>query len=178
VASPSPGLEASLDRMFDAYCERRFSPPLDVLDPRIRRRVAELQFAVGATGPPTTSSFEGARYFDADLGAGTVVYNTQAGSASQRASNTITDRVLPAVRAWAKVFFGEVPFDGFHVTAAIARKDFTEYPPRTQYDRLELYMSLDDADDFEDGDLTGQQLVDRSTVLLNGKRAQLDLSSQ
>jgi len=178
VATPSPDLEASLNRMLDAYCERQFTAPLDALDPRIRRRVAELQFAVGASGPPTTSTFEGTRYFDAVLGEGTVVYNTRSSSASQRASNTITDRILPAVKAWTKVFFGEVPFDGLHITADIAHKDFTEYPPRTERDRLELYMSLDDADDFEDEDLSGQQLLDASIVLLNGNRVQLDLSQQ
>ena len=178
VASPSPELEASLDRMLDAYTEHSFAPPLDALDPRVRRRVAELQFAIGDATPPTTSTVAGMRCFDARLGEGTVVYNTLTSTAEQRAANTITDRVLPAVKAWTQVFFGQMPFEGLHVVAEIAHKDFTKYPPKTEHDRLVLTMSFDAAEDYADDDLSAQQLIDAATVALNGRPVKLDLARQ
>jgi hypothetical protein len=178
VASPSPELEASLDQMLDAYTQHSFAPPLDALDPRVRRRVAELQFAIGDPTPPTTSTVQGIRCFDARLGEGTVVYNTLTSTAEQRAANTITDRVLPAVKAWTQVFFGQVPFEGLHVVAEIAHKDFTKYPPKTEHDRLELTMSFDAAEDYADDDLSAQELIDAATVTLDGRPVKLDLARQ
>jgi len=80
--------------------------------------------------------------------------------------------------AWATVFFGRVPFDGFHFTATITHKDFSKSPPKPAYDTLEIYASLDDVEAYADDDLIGQQLIDASTVLLNGNRVRLDLAAQ
>lgn len=176
VAEPSAALTASLDGMFEAYCNDRFAAPLDALEPRIRRRVAELQFAIRDFEAPSTSTFEGEVYFDARLGEGTVVYNRTSSTQSQRVTNTITDRVLPAVKAWAQVFFGEVPFHGFRVMATITDKDFTKYPPKPEYDQLELYVPLDDAEKYAADDLSMQQILDASVVLLNGSPYRVNLA--
>lgn len=176
VSSPSPGLEASLSRMIDAFCAEQFTGPLDALDERIRRRVAELKLAVGDTGPPTTSVFESNLYFDSDLGEGTVVYNRKTTTPNQRTASTIADRILPATKAWAKVFFGDVPFYGFRLAATIVHKDFVEYPPKSVRDEIEFYVSLDDAEDYADDDLSSQGLIDASTVVVNGKQVRLDVS--
>jgi hypothetical protein len=178
VSSPSGGLGGSLDRMLDAFCAHQFSPPLDSLDMRIRRRVAELQFAVGATGPPSTSILDGMVYFDARLGEGSAVYNRLTSSVSQRTTNTVVDRVLPAVKAWAQVFFGEVPFAGIRFTATVTHKDFTEYPPEPGHDELELLVSLADAEAYADEDLTAQELIDASVVSVNGRRVEVNLSAR
>jgi len=176
VASPSPALEASLNSFIDAFSAEQFNGQLATLDTRIRRRVAELMFAVGDTGPPTTSVFESNMFFDSDLGKGAVVYNQTTTTANQRTASTIADRILPATKAWAKVFFGDVPFYGFKFTATITYKDFTEYPPKPVEDRLEYYVSLEDAEDYADEELTAQELIDRSTVIVNGKPVRLDVT--
>ncbi len=176
VSAPTPALEASLNSFIDAFCAEQFTGQLDTLDTRIRRRVAELMFAVGDTSPPSTSVFESNLYFDSDLGEGASVFNQKTTTANQRTASTIANRVLPATKAWAQVFFGDVPFYGFRFTATITHRDFTEYPPKPGYDELEFYVSLTDAEDYEDEELTAQQLIDVSTVIVNGKQVRLDVS--
>jgi len=176
VSSPSPALESSLNSFIDAFCAEQFNGQLASLDERIRRRVAELMFAVGDTSPPTTSIFEGNLYFDSNLGEGVAVYNQKTTTANQRTASTIADRVLPATKAWAQVFFGNVPFYGFRFTATITHKDFTEYPPNPAHDTLEFYVSLEDAEDYADDDMTAQALINDSTVKVNGTEVRLDVT--
>lgn len=176
VSAPTPALQASLDSLIDAFCAERFTGPLDPLDTRIRRRVAEFMFAMGDTGPPSTSVFEGKLYFDSDLGEGAAVFNQKTTTAGQRTAITIADRVLPATKAWAQVFFGDVPFHGFRITATITHRDFADYPPKPAHDELEFYVSVSDADDYAADDLTAQQLIDVSTVMVNKKQVRLDVS--
>ena len=168
ISELSPDLSDSLSAMLEAYCSDAFIAPLDSLDMRARRRVAELQLAVGSLGPPSTTSLNGEVLLDADLGTGPSVYNTLKTSASKRASRTITDRVLPAVKAWAGVFYGDVPFDGIRFTATITHRDFAEYPPRPSHDELEFIVGLKDAKAYAADKLTGQELVDAATVMVNG----------
>jgi hypothetical protein len=177
LAEPSAALTASLEGMIEAYCKEPFGAPLDTLEPRIRRRVAEVQLAVGDLEPPSTSTFEDEVYFDARLGEGAAVYNKTSGTESQRVTNTITDRVLPAVKAWARVFFGAVPFAGFRVAATITTKDFTEYPPQPQHDELELYVPLKEANRYAVDDVSAAALVGASVVLLNGKPYRPELAN-
>ena len=115
----SPGLADSLSAMLDAYCSHAFVAPLDSMDVRARRRVAELQLAGGSLGPPSTSLLDGEMYLDAGLGAGPSFYNTLRTSANQRIVGTIADRVLPAVKTWTDVFYRDVPFYGFKFKAII-----------------------------------------------------------
>ncbi|MCU0304241.1 MAG: hypothetical protein MUC56_09320 [Thermoanaerobaculales bacterium] len=177
ITEPSPELTSSLDRLLEAYSASRFSPPLDVLEPRIRRRVAELQLAVGDLEAPSTSSRGGVTYFDARLGEGAVIYNRASGSEGQWVANSLAYRVLPAVEAWARVFFGELPFEGFAFTATVTAKDYTKYPPEPESDQLELLVSLADAEAFAAEDLTAQALVDAAAVSLNGRPVRIDLAS-
>jgi hypothetical protein len=177
ITEPSPELTATLDRMLEAYCASRFSPPLDALEPRIRRRVAELQLAVGDLAAPSTSSHQGVTYFDARLGEGAATYNRASGTQGQWVANTVAYRVLPAVEAWTQVFFGELPFEGFRFSAAVTAKDYTKYPPESQSDQLELLVALTDAEAFAAEELTAQALVDAAVVSLNGRPVRIDLAS-
>jgi hypothetical protein len=177
LAEPSAALTATVEGMIEAYCKEPFSAPLDTLEPRIRRRVAEMQLAIGDLKPPSTSTFDGEVYFDARLGEGAAVYNKTSGTGSQRVTDTLANRVLPAVKAWARVFFGAVPFAGFRMSATITTKDFTEYPPQPQHDELEVYVSVKDANRFAADDLSAAALVEASVVLVNGKPYRPDLAN-
>ncbi len=175
VAAPSQALSDSLTRTVDAYCKNSFSAPLDALKPETRHRVAGLQLAVGALEPPSTSSIDDEVYLDAQLGAGPAVFDRLRTSADQRITRTITGRVLPAVKAWAQLFYGDVPFDGFRFTATITNKDFAEYPPQPAYEELEIFLTLKEAKAFAGDNLTPQELIDAAIVLVNGSRSHIDL---
>ena len=176
VAAPSQALSDILTRTIDAYCNDSFSAPLDALKPEIRHRLAGLQLAVGALRPPSTSSFDDEVYLDAQLGAGPAVFDRLRTSADQRITLTITGRVLPAVKAWAQLFYGDVPFGGFRFTATITNKDFAEYPPLPAYEELEILLTLKTAKAFARDDLSAQELIDAATVLVNGNRSHVDLA--
>ncbi len=173
VMEPSPGLTESLSGMLDAYCSHAFDAPLDALDARARRRVAELMLAGESLDPPSTSPLDGKLYLDAGLGAGPGFFNTLTTSESQRIVGTLADRVLPAAKTWADVFYGDVPFHGIKFKAIITQKDFVEYPPRATYENLEFFVALTDAQAYADDDLTARELIDKATVFVDGVREEV-----
>ena len=64
--------------------------------------------------------------------------------------------------------------DGVKLAVGIAYQDLvSETVPHV--DNLEVYVPLDLAMKFAEADITSQQLIDGSTVLLNGNRVQVSL---
>jgi hypothetical protein len=64
--------------------------------------------------------------------------------------------------------------DGVKFTAHIAYRDFLNETVAHD-DVLEIYLPLDLCSKFAEADITSQQLVDGSVVILNGNRIQTSL---
>jgi hypothetical protein len=112
-------------------------------------------------------------YFSVTLGPSGVEYNSLKLNASARVSTVINERMLNMVKTFKDVA-REAGIDGLKLTAHIDYRDFvSEVISHT--DDLEIYLPLDLCAKFASADITSQQLIDGSIVILNGNRIQVSL---
>lgn len=119
--------------------------------------------------------FKGKVYFAlAPLEPDTKVYNSNLVSSPARVATTINERVLDNVKRF-KVPAQEIAIDGLKFSEAINYRNFLD-EQSSHTDDLQIYLPLNLCAKFADADITSQQLVDGSIVLLNGNRVQILLS--
>ncbi len=121
-----------------------------------------------------TSDYKGRTYLEVTLGDDGVVYNTLQLNQSARVTKVINDRLLDDIKAFQGVA-GLVGIGGVKFALRIYFRNFVSESVPT-FDRLELYVPLDLAKKFADADITSQQLMDGSVVILNGNRVQVSLT--
>jgi hypothetical protein len=134
---------------------------------------------MACTGQNTfgTETFKGKNYFAVTLGSDGQVFNSNVLNSSARIAKVINDEVIGKV----KIFKGPsqvTGIDGLKFTAGVDFRNFVnESELQIHHDRLDVYLPLDLCLKFVDADITSQQLIDGSTVLVNGDRVQVPLSS-
>jgi len=119
-------------------------------------------------------TFKARTYFAVTLASDGTAYNSLRLDESARVRRTINERLLRRI----KLFRGiaqETGIDGVKFTATIAYRDFVNETV-DHIDSVEVYVPLDLSMKFADADITSQQLIDGSIVLLNGNRVQVNLS--
>lgn len=121
-----------------------------------------------------TVVFKRNTYLAVTLGDDGTVYNTVQLNQSARVAKVINDRLLDDIKAFQGVA-SLVGIDGVEFTVQIYFRNFVSETLPT-IDKLELYVPLGLASKFADQDITSQQLMDGSVIILNGNRIQVSLA--
>ena len=129
--------------------------------------------ACSCRGNLGTMMFKGNTYLAVALDDDGVVYDSIHLNQSARIAKVINDRLLGDIRAFQGVAnLGGI--DGVEFTVRIYFKNFTNETLRAS-DSLEIYVPLGLASKFANEDITSQQLMDGSVLILNGNRLHVSL---
>lgn len=178
IAGPSSGpqVKESLDSAYALLAGNIFTGPLAAI-PRDRQLLL-LSFA-HLTAEGTTignASFKDNAYLAVDLGEDPNVYNTLQLNQTQRVAKIVNERLLVVIKAFAAPAQGAAPLHGLKLQLRIPYKDFLQQYAVPQYDTLELYLPLESIARFTDAEITSQELIDQSVVLVNSNRLQIPLA--
>jgi len=103
-------------------------------------------------------------------------YNTRVVSDSQRTSTVIKSKLLEPLKYYYEKIKKVNGVDGLKMIVTVFYRDFiTE--PTDRKDTLELYVPKTEIGQFIDADITSQELMNKSIILLNGNRVQVDLNN-
>jgi len=174
----SGGVEERVNDLVAGFVENNFVGVLGGLDHEKQLEVGRALQKAGVYLAPTTSQFKSNTYLEVDLGAGGVVYNRQQVTYAQRVSRAIAERMLPVVRDWAYLFDEGDPIGGIKMTAQVAFKDPPLEYGSPEVDEIQVFTTIANSVAFSEYDITGQDLIDESIVLVNGNRTEVDLSEQ
>lgn len=103
-----------------------------------------------------------------------VIYNTNRVNSAERTALTI-QKYLPIIKTKIKFFYAAKEIDGFELKVKIAFRDFVN-ESQSSYENLQVYFPMDSLKLFIDADITDQELLDKSIILLNDSRVRVNLS--
>jgi hypothetical protein len=123
----------------------------------------------------SVTEYKGQRYATISLDSSHEYNSIQLGQAA-RAARVIQDSFLIELKL---AYYGlkDVPsLNGIRIDMEIPYRDFvSEYV--SHHDSLTLYSAFEDLKKFADADITSQELIDRSTVLINSNRVKVSLDT-
>ena len=105
----------------------------------------------------------------------TRAYNSNRVNQAERIARTIQE-YFPIIKGKEKLLFTLKEIDGLEFEVKIAFRDFVDKSSRTQYEELKFYVPKDALKLFIDADITDQELIDESIILLNDNRVKVNLS--
>jgi hypothetical protein len=118
--------------------------------------------------------YKGNDYLSIDVGGDTEVYNTIRVDQSHRIGHSLNQRVLAYFKRVARIIKFHQQVDGIKVTILIPYKNFvTESYNAPSYDQIEIYSPMDVIRQFADDELTNQEFVEESILLVNGNRMRI-----
>ena len=121
-------------------------------------------------------TFKEKRYFIAVFPPDATVLNELRLDQASRVAFLLNDRYLATLKALASPLKGLTGIDGAGLDFPIAHKSFLDDRAKPTVDRVQLYVPAETLRHFADADITSQQLVDGSVLLVNGTRVQLQLA--
>jgi hypothetical protein len=127
---------------------------------------------------PTIIAFRKEAYLELSLT--TTLPVSAAGSRYKLAALAFDDHIAHLVRPVLSYFKGDLDFDGiaFGTTIRLQSKSPSSSVPSNQgNEAVEFFFPAAALRCYETYDCTGQQLIDRSFVLINGERVSLELQS-
>ena len=120
--------------------------------------------------PPAVIAFRKGAYLEFSVN---TVLPSVTGSRYKMAALAFDDHISHLVRPMMAYFKGDLDFDGIAFSTTIHQGD---KPPDTEgSEAVEFFFPADALRCYENYDCTGQQLIDRGSVLINGERVGLDL---
>ena len=165
-----------LERNHSLIGERVFDGPLSAVAPESRQLLLLFAHATAAGTGISHEQFRGEEYLVVDLGADSNVYNTLQMNQTQRIARILNDRLLNVLKAFAEpVRDVEVVF-GVKLDFEIPYRNFLDDDAEPDHDVVRLYASSDDVKAFADFEITSQEFIDRSFVIVNENRVQIPLS--
>jgi hypothetical protein len=121
-----------------------------------------------------TETYKDKSYVAVALSSDGNVYNSLKLNEAARVAQVVNGRLLSEIKLYGKIA-GLVGIEGVKFAVGIAYKDFVnESVPHI--DNLEIYVPLNLSTKFADADITSQQMIDGSIVVLNGNRIQVSLA--
>ncbi len=161
------------NNVFRVQQARIFTGPMAALSDRTKGSLMEM----ACTGQNTfgAETYKSKNFFAITLGSDSQIYNSNVMNSSARVAKVINERIVERVKAF-KAPAQETGLDGLKFAADISFRNFVN-EAELHNDRLEIYFPLDLCLKFTDADITSQQLIDGSIVLLNGNRIQVPLSA-
>jgi hypothetical protein len=118
-----------------------------------------------------SEKYKGSDYLSINVGGDTEVYNSPRVDQSHRIGHSLNQRVLAYFKRIAKIIKFHAQLDGIKITILIPYKNFvTEAYYQPHYDQIEIYAPMDAIRQFADDELTNQEFVEESILLVNGNR--------
>lgn len=122
----------------------------------------------------TTAKYKGDTYLSVDLGGDVEVFNTIRVDQSHRIGHSLNTRVLSYFKRIARILKFSTEVEGIKISILIPYKNFvTEASSEPNYDRIEIYALMDVIRQFADDELTNQEFVEESILLVNGNRMRI-----
>jgi hypothetical protein len=105
------------------------------------------------------------------------VYNTLQLNQAARVSRVTEGTILTALRGTYKLIGGIEEIDGVKIEMRVLYKDFVnEHYSAPHADDLHAYVPFSLIQEFDEAEITNQDLVDRSIFLVNGNRVKVSLT--
>lgn len=121
-----------------------------------------------------SEKYKGSDYLSIDVGGDTEVYNTIRVDQSHRIGHSLNQRVLSYFKRIARIVKFHPEVDGVKISILVPYKNFvTEQYSQPNYDRIEIYSTMDVIQQFADDELTNQEFVEESILLVNGNRMRI-----
>lgn len=120
-------------------------------------------------------SYKGREYLRLDLGMGAVQSGQTPPSQGQVVTAAVNGRVLGAAKALAAALEPGATLDGLRLDLRLPPQRVAGRSGQPEEGRLEIYFPLGPLRGFVDDELTSQQLIDSSVVLLDRNRIQVEL---
>ncbi len=102
-------------------------------------------------------------------------YNSNRVNQAERTARTVQE-YFPVIKKKEELLLSLKEIDGIKLEVKIAFRDFVDKSSRTQFDELKFYVPKDLLKLFMDADITDQELIDKSIILLNDNRVRVNLS--
>jgi hypothetical protein len=127
------------------------------------------------SGTVGLAQFKDKKWIELGIGSGDSVYNTLKLNQSQRLALAVSQRALKLLKA-ALPYATQASLAGIKLTADIYSRSFANEYEEPGREHLEMYVPSDQLKAFAAADATSQQLINASTVLLNGDRVAVNLT--
>jgi hypothetical protein len=101
-------------------------------------------------------------------------YNTNRVNQAERIARTI-QKYLPGIKRKGKLLLTAKEIEGVELKVKIAYRNFLD-SSKTSYENLQIYVPMDSLKLFMDADITDQELIDKSILLMNESRVKVNLS--
>lgn len=116
--------------------------------------------------------YKGSSYLSINLGGDSYIYNSIRADQTSRIGDSLNQRVLFYFKRIARIIKLHPGLDGIKISIFVPYKNFvTEAYLQPSYDRIEIYAAMDVIQQFVEDELTNQEFVDESVLLINGNRA-------
>ena len=171
-AVPSNETDALVDAVLDGAAAAVFTGT--ELEKELWRDLARYAFSLGGVvlQPPTT--FRGGDYLTVSLGRWDSIYNTRRLNQAQRLALVIGE-LLDRVKGAEAL--ADVGFSGLRLDLQIPFRDFVD-SSGSGTDALTWYIESSLITELRDFEITSQDFVDGSVVVVDGTRVEVDLSDQ
>jgi hypothetical protein len=135
---------------------------------------------VGPSALIPIEEYKATVYLVIDLGTYDSVFNTLRMSQPSRLARVINEKVLSLVKDFYKLIAidDRREVGGIKTKIKIPYKAFTDKNASPSYDDLLVYIPLAMIKKFIDDDITSQQLLDNSVVIVDNNRVQVSLAER
>lgn len=118
--------------------------------------------------------YKGDTYLVVNAGGDVQIYNTIQMNQSERIAHATNQRILRYIKYAAKTIKYNPDVDGIKVELYLPYKNFvTEAYLSPHYDFMELYAPMDVIRQFAEDELTNQEFIEESILLVNGNRTRI-----
>jgi hypothetical protein len=121
-------------------------------------------------------TFKDKLYLLIDLGEDGSVYNDLKLNQAQRTALVLNERLLVILKAFAAPVREASNIQGLKLEYNVLHRSFANQYAEPEHDKLEVYSGADDIRRFAEADITSQQLVDNSIIIVNSNRIQVPLA--
>lgn len=118
-----------------------------------------------------SEKYKGNTFLSVNVGQDTEVYNTLRVDQTHRIGHSLNQRVLSYFKRIARIIKFHPQIDGVKISIQVPYKNFiTEAYSEPSYDRVEIYAPMEIIRQFADSELTNQDFINESIMLVNGAR--------
>ena len=122
----------------------------------------------------TTETFRGKDYIGVFIGSGLGVYNSLKLDQPARVRHLLHEQLLTLIKEFAEVAEGAGTY-GLLVSLSIPYRNFLDDDQDVRYDTLRLYLPIAEIKRFAEYEITSQDLVDASVIIVNDNRVAVTL---
>ena len=184
VCGPADGIAAEdrLEEIFAAVGEATFANVQEVT-PDLRTELARYAYGMGAESLPPAALFRDKNYMVLDLGSWGSTYNTVRLNQAQRTALVLTD-LLDRVKTAGTLT--DAGLAGVRLDLTVRSRNFAAdrrvagvtFNSPSEYDQMSWYVDSVNIPALLDFEITSQEFVNRSVVIVNDNRVEVNLSDQ